>query len=120
MWVVLFHPELAGEIDNLSKNTAAKLAECLLVIAQMGLQLGRPPVDTLKGSRFANMKELRFTAQGVWRFAFAFDPQRRAILLAAMDKVGASEARAYAKLIATADRRYADHLQRLEARKKNR
>ena len=36
-----------------------------------------PQVDTLKGSRHANMKELRFDAdQGVWRIAFAFDPER--------------------------------------------
>jgi hypothetical protein len=37
------------------------------------------------------MKELRFdAADGVWRVAFAFDPNRRAILLAAGDKSGGS------------------------------
>lgn len=35
-------------------------------------RLGRPRADTLKGSKHANMKELRFDAEvGVWRVAFA-------------------------------------------------
>jgi hypothetical protein len=43
-------------------------------------------------SRYANMKELRFRADGgVWRVAFAFDPRRNAILLVAGDKSGVSE-----------------------------
>jgi hypothetical protein len=37
----------------------------------------------------ANMKELRFkVAHGVWRVAFAFDPERQAILLVAGNKAG--------------------------------
>jgi hypothetical protein len=48
-------------------------------------------VDTLNGSRHANMKELRFSAaDGEWRVAFAFDPKRKAILLVAGDKSGGS------------------------------
>ena len=51
-------------------------------LQQFGSQLGRPRVDTLKGSRHANMKELRFNAaDGEWRAAFAFDSRRKAILL---------------------------------------
>lgn len=55
---------------------------------------GEPRIDTvkaLKASRHANMKELRFSAaDGEWRVAFAFDPNRIAILLVAGDKSGAS------------------------------
>lgn len=51
--------------------------------------LGRPLADTLRGSRHANMKELRPTVNKVeWRVAFAFDPIRRGILLAAAAKGG--------------------------------
>jgi hypothetical protein len=75
--------------------------------------LGRPHVDTLKGSKHANMKELRFEADGgVWRVAFAFDPKRRAVILVAGDKVGVAQARFYKALIAKADRRFAEHLER--------
>jgi len=46
-----------------------------------GHQLGRPEVDALKESSYANMKELRFRAEGgVWRVASAFGPARAAIL----------------------------------------
>jgi hypothetical protein len=82
----------------------------LLAVAKLltdyGPQLGRPYADTLKGSRHANMKELRFEgADGEWRAAFAFDPERRAILLVAGDKSGGSQKCFYRKLIAKADRR---------------
>ena len=49
-------------------------------------------MDTLNGSKHANMKELRFDADdGVWRVVFGFDPKRKAILLTAGDKVGVNE-----------------------------
>jgi hypothetical protein len=74
-------------------------------------QLGRPHVDTLKGSKHANMKELRFdAADGVWRAAFAFDALRQAVVLVAGDKSGESQARFYRTLIATADKRFDAHL----------
>jgi len=68
-------------------------------------------VDTLNGSRRANMKELRFAAAGgEWRVAFAFDTKRKAILLAAGDKSGVSEKRFYRELISKADKRFDTHL----------
>ena len=43
--------------------------------------LKEPHADTLKGSDYDNMKELRFkVVNGVWRIAFAFDTKRKAIL----------------------------------------
>ena len=75
--------------------------------------------DTLKGSKHANMKELRFEASdGEWRAAFAFDPERKAILLVAGDKSGGSEKRFYKQIIAKADFRFSAHVERLKAAKK--
>ena len=86
---------------------------------QFGPQLGRPRVDTLNGSRHANMKELRFSAaDGEWRVAFAFDPRRKAILLVAGDKLGVSEKRFYRELIRKADDRFDAHLARLKEERK--
>ncbi len=80
-------------------------------LAQFGPNLGRLTVDTIKASRHANMKELRFAWSGeVRRVAFAFDPKRQAILLVGGDKGGAVQRRFYKRLIATADDRYDDHL----------
>lgn len=78
------------------------------LLARFGPTLGRPVVDTLKGSKIANLKELRFGAGGgVWRVAFAFDVQRIAVLLAAADKRLRPQARFYKAFIAVAERRWA-------------
>lgn len=83
--------------------------------------LGRPRVDTLKGSRHANMKELRFQADnGVWRVAFAFDFRRKAILLVVGDKSGVNERRFYRQVIKKADERFDAHLDRLKDEMKSR
>ena len=72
-------------------------------------------MDTLKGSKHANMKELRFDCDGgVWRVAFAFDTERAAILLVGGDKGGADQRRFYRKLIANADARFDEHLATLK------
>ena len=84
------------------------------LLRQFGPQLGRPRVDALNGSRHANMKEMRFSAAGgEWRVAFAFDPDRRAMLPVAGDKSGGSERRFYRELIRKADERFGRHLARL-------
>ena len=46
--------------------------------------------------------------------AFAFDPRRKAILLAAGDKLGAKQKKFYEKLIETADARFDAHLEKLK------
>jgi len=90
-----------------------------LFLQQFGPKLGRPRVDTLNGSRHANMKELRFSAaDGEWRVAFAFDPRRKAILLVAGDKLGVSEKRFYRELIRKADDRFDAHRARLKRERK--
>jgi len=88
----------------------AILAKALL-LEREGPNLGRPHVDTLNDSKHANMKELRCTVDKAhWRTAFAFDPKRRAILLTAGNKTGASQKRFYKELIATVDARFDGHL----------
>ncbi len=88
------------------------------VLEVFGPAAKRPRVDTLNGSKHANMKELRFDAGGgVWRAAFAFDPRRHAILLVAGDKSGGSEKAFYRRLIATADKRFDAHLVRTKRRR---
>jgi hypothetical protein len=90
-----------------------------LVLEEFGPQLGRPRVDTLNGSRYANMKELRFnTARGEWRVVFVFDPRRRAILLVAGDKAGVSQKRFYRELIRKADARFGNHLAQMARERK--
>ena len=106
------HDDFAPEVAALPREVQTTLAERVAALMEFGPGLGRPAVDTLKGSAFTNMKELRFYANdGVWRIAFAFDPTRAAILLVAGDKGGVAEKRFYRWLIETADARYEAHLQ---------
>lgn len=113
-WTVRFGVEFDQEFHSLPTSVQIELLAQAQLLAQIGPHLGRPRVDTLKGSRYANMKELRFDANdGVWRVAFAFDPKREAILLIAGDKSGVSESRFYRLLIQKADLRYELHLTRL-------
>ena len=89
------------------------------LLAEFGPNLGRHTVDTLKGSRHANMKELRFSWTGeIWRVAFAFDPLRQAVMLVGGDKGGADQRRFYKRLIQLADDRYSDHLTTLQKQAK--
>jgi len=105
-WVVLEHPEFARERERLPDATQDKLAAILSTLAVYGPELGRPYVDTLNASRHSNMKEIRVSAEGVWRFAFAFDPDRNAVILVCGDKEGDNQAAFYKKLIRRADKRF--------------
>lgn len=110
-WTIILHPAFETEFDGLGESVQDELLATVELLRQFGPLLGRPQVDTLVGSRHANMKELRFSADGgVWRVAFAFDPVRRAILLVAGDKSGLVSDRFYRSLIRRADDRFDKHL----------
>ncbi len=118
LWTVDFHDEFAAEVRLLPKAVREKLKAAATILGEDGPQLGRPQADTLKGSRHANMKELRFDADGgVWRVAYAFDPERKAILLAGGDKSGVGKERFYGNLLHIADKRYDQHLRILRLKR---
>lgn len=120
-WTVEFDEDFEAEFDGLAAVVQDELLAHARLLEEFGPRLGRPRADTLKGSKHANMKELRFDAgDGVWRVAFAFDPRRNAILLVAGDKSGVSQDRFYKALIKRADTRFAAHLARLKKPAKER
>ncbi len=113
-WAAYFHPGFRAEFDEMPAAVQDELLASLVPLREYGPSLGSPDVDTLNGSKYPNMKELRFRADaGVWRLAFAFDPRRNAILLVAGDKSGGSEKKFYKRLIDKADKRYKEHLENL-------
>jgi len=115
-WAVLFHDDFDAEFAALDEALQDELLAHAKLLEEFGPNLGRPTVDTLKGSKHANMKELRFSWNGeVWRVSFAFDPKRQAILLVGGDKGGADQRRFYRRLIALSDQRYDTHLASLIA-----
>lgn len=111
-WTVSFAEEFEREFDELPQEVQDAILARALLLEREGPSLGRPHADTLTGSKHANMKELRCNAaDGVWRIAFAFDPDRQAILLVGGDKSGGKEKRFYKRLIARADERFDRHLE---------
>jgi hypothetical protein len=77
------------------------------LLMEYGPHLSRPHADTLKGSRLSNLKELRSqTESHVFRVAFLFDAERKAILLIGGDKKGKNEKRFYRSLIKQAEAIY--------------
>jgi len=103
-WEVEFHPTFKAEVLTFERDVRVALIAAAKLLADYGPQLGRPHADTLKGSKHANMKELRFEGgDGEWRAALAFDPKRKAIVLVADDKSGGSQKRSYKNLIEKAD-----------------
>jgi hypothetical protein len=114
-WQVKFAEEFDPEFDELDELVQDELLAKAKLLEAFGPELGRPHVDTLKASRHANMKELRFNVGGgVWRVAFAFDPERSAMILVAADKAGVKERRFYRRLLKIADERFGNHLKRKE------
>ncbi len=114
-WTINFYDEFETEFDVFNESVQDEIYSHLEVLEKFGPSLGRPHVDTLNGSKFANMKELRINADnGVWRLAFAFDPKRQAILLVCGDKSGTSTKKFYKTLIKKADERFTDHLSKLK------
>jgi hypothetical protein len=112
---VKFAEEFDPEFDELDELAQDELLAKAKLLEAFGPELGRPHVDTLKASRHANMKELRFNVGGgVWRVAFAFDPERSAMILVAADKAGVKERRFYRRLLKIADERFGNHLKRKE------
>lgn len=120
-WNVEIGDEFEPEFDELPEAVYDEILARTCLLEEFGPTLGRPWVDTLNGSKHANMKELRFdAADGVWRVAFAFDIRRRAVLFVADDKSGVSEKRFYRELIRRADERFDAHLERLKAKLRKR
>ncbi len=113
-WSVIFCEEFDEEFRVMPKELRKAIMANTIPLEEFGPSLGRPRVDTLKGSIFQNMKELRFDwMNGVWRIAFAFDPQREAILLVGGDKRGADQRQFYRNLVRQADERYQRHLNKI-------
>jgi hypothetical protein len=113
MWEVEYTDEFGAWWQTLPEDVQESIAHDIGILEAVGPGLGRPQVDTVKGSRHSNMKELRTQHDGEpYRTFFAFDPRRCAILLIGGNKTG--DKRFYDKLIPQADDLYDEHLAQLK------
>jgi len=113
MWQIEYTDEFGQWWGDLSEDEQESIAASVELLRQLGPGLPSPHADTVRGSKHANMKELRTQHQGrPLRTLFAFDPRRCAILLVGGDKTG--DKRFYRRMVPLADRLYDTHLKELK------
>jgi hypothetical protein len=108
-WEIEASDEFVEWYGSLSEPESVSVDTAVDMLGEYGPTLARPYADTLKGSRYPNMKELRAQHEGrPYRILFAFDPRRKAYLILGGDKTGKDDW--YIAAIRKADAIYARHL----------
>ena len=109
MWIVLTTLEYRTWFRSLPDREKVRLQRAHARLSAEGPLLSRPYADTVKGSRHDNLKELR--TPGTVRAFYAFDEQRRAVLLCGGDKAQFNRSAAwYKKMMRRSDRLFDRHL----------
>lgn len=106
-WDAARTPEFDEWWEGLTDSEQRRVVASVEALEELGPTAGRPLVDSVHGSRYSNMKELRVGK--TIRVFFAFDPHQVAILLIGGDKAGKTK-RFYRQMIRKADRIYQEHL----------
>lgn len=106
-WEVVRTDEFRRWVAGLGAERRAQVEGAIHRVASIGPLLGRPRVDSIRDSRIHNLKELGIH-DGV-RILFAFDPNRRAVMLVGGNKTGRWD-RWYHQFIPRAERLYSLHL----------
>jgi hypothetical protein len=113
MWTVVFEQPFEDWFYSLTENEKVDILAYIRVLEVHGANLGRPQVDTLKGSQLKNLKELRVQHAGnPYRILFVFDPLRQAVLLCGGNKTG--DKRFYDRMILIAEASYKRYLEELK------
>lgn len=113
MWEVETTDVFDAWFDELDDTDRANVLASMILLEERGPLLSRPYADTVNGSQHRNMKELRVQSKGdPIRAFFAFDPERKGIVLCAGNKTG-NEKRFYETMIPIADREFSEHLKKL-------
>lgn len=115
MWNVITTERFDALFNKQTESLQDEVLAILKILSEYGPHLGRPYVDTVKGSIFLNLKELRIQFAGhPVRAFFAFDPARQAIVLCAGDKTGKNQKRFYLDMIKLAETELSHHLKKKE------
>ena len=113
-WTVVATNEFEEWMMSLTEKQRDAVMDAIDHLRQEGPSLGRPYVDTIRDSRFKNMKELRISSGGALRVLFAFDPERSAVLLIGGDKSENSRWNAwYVEAIRRADELFEEHIRKI-------
>ena len=87
MWEVIQTNDFKEWYDDLDEDAKEDFLSSIIVLQNTGPILGRPKVDTLKGSKIKNLKELRVQSNGrPFRIFFLFDSKKNIVLLTGGNK----------------------------------
>jgi hypothetical protein len=111
MWEVEYTDQFGAWWSSLQQMEQASVEAAVNALQRDGPALGRPLADTIKGSRYRNLKELR-PLRGNLRILFMFDPRRTAILLLGGDKTNQWETW-YQQAIPLAEQLYDEYLEEI-------
>ena len=104
MWPINYTPEYEDWFTAQEEENQMAINAKVLVLSKFGPNLGRPYVDTIQGSKFANLKELRIKFKiSLFRILFCFDKNRNCWLLIGGNKKGKNEEHFYRRLIKQAE-----------------
>ncbi|CBG73277.1 conserved hypothetical protein [Streptomyces scabiei 87.22] len=115
--IVVVEPALSWlhDLRRTDRDTLIQVSQAVTALQEEGPALGRPLVDTIKGSALSNLKELRPGSAGATevRLLFVFDPDRQAVILVGGDKAG-NWSGWYRVAVPQAEQAYAEHLKRID------
>ncbi len=110
-WTLKYLDEFTSWLNAQDEGLQDEALARLELLTRVGPLLGRPYVDTLKGSSLPNLKELRFDYQRApIRILFAFDYKKQAVILLGGDKGG--DKRWYETNIPIAEKLFNQHVQK--------
>jgi hypothetical protein len=114
--IIVVEPALSWlhTLRRTDRNSLLLISQAIEALSIEGPALGRPLVDTIKGSMLANLKELRPGSVGASevRLLFVFDPARQAVILVGGDKSGNWRGW-YRTAIPLAEAAYLEHLKKI-------
>lgn len=113
-WEIIVKAPVLAFLETLTEIEVEKVLAMLNILSIEGPNLARPYTDTIIGSKYPNLKELRVSAKNnVFRIFYIFDPQRKAIVLCGGNKKGKTTKLFYQTMIKEAELIYQQHLEEM-------
>ena len=104
MWTIEYTQEYEDWFSAQEEESKIAINTKIIVLSEFGPKLGRPYVDTIHGSKYSNLKELRVKCKNsVIRILFCFNKSRNCWLLIGGNKKGKNEEDFYKRLIKKAE-----------------
>jgi hypothetical protein len=104
MWSIEYTQEYEDWFSFQEEENKIAINARVILLSEFGPQLGRPYVDTIYGSKYKNLKELRVKFKNtIFRILFCFNKNRNCWLIIGGNKKGKNEDDFYTKLIKQAE-----------------